>query len=128
MKYNLKSVEELSDKSVKEQVIEQHGGVVEFTFEELEKSIATFEKLMREIKPVIEHEKAKMENIEHYHPFVKEMSEQDLSTAYLYHQAKVTAKVHEDKLKEIEEAYNEEKETVEEIKKQIPELNEQETQ
>lgn len=122
MEYKFKLID-TEIESIKERVIEKHGGVVEFTFEELEKSIETFEKLMKEIKPIIEHEKAKMVNIEHFHPFVNEMSEQDLSTAHLYHQAKVTAKVHEDKLKEIEEAYNEEKETVEEIKKQIPELN-----
>lgn len=134
MKYKFKKINIIADSiddfkfpPYKERIIEKRGQVIEFTLHDIEQDLVKLDKLKTEMKAQLDHENAKIVNIEHFHPFVKEMSEQDLSTAYLYYEAKSKIKLFSNKLEEVEEAYNEESAEVEEIKKQIPELNEETT-
>lgn len=135
MKYKFKKINIVADSiddfkfpPFKERIIEKRGQVIEFTLHDVEQDLLKLDKLRTEMKAQLDHENAKVVNIEHFHPFVKEMSEQDLSTAHLYYEAKAKSKLFSAKLEEVEEAYNEESAEVEEIKKQIPELNEETTQ
>lgn len=125
---NADSVDNIQFPPFKERIIEKRGQVIEFTLHEVEQDLVKLNKLKIEMQAQIDHENAKVVNIEHFHPFVTEMSEQDLSTAFLYHEAKSKSKLFTAKLAEVEEAYNEESREVEEIKKQIPELNDEATQ
>lgn len=49
-------------------------------------------------------EKAKMFNIEEFHPFVKDMSDKDMLTVSMYYEAKVIVQKSEPKIKEIQDA------------------------
>lgn len=132
MKYKLKKLNIVADSpdqvkfpDIKDRIIEKRGGVIEFTFSDVEQNLEKLSKLKNEVEIVLKHENAKMENIEHFHPFVKEMSEQDLSTVFLYMTAKRNSELYGSKLKEIDTAIEQDSSEMEEIKKQIPELHEQ---
>lgn len=130
MQYNFKPINIVADSpekvvfpEAKDRVIEKRGHVVEFTLNEVEANTRILEKTKKELTAKRDLDAAKMENIESFHPFVKEMSEQDLHTAWMYFESKGIVKVCEKKIKEIQEQMESDAEEVAEIKAQIPELN-----
>lgn len=120
---NVDNLDEIQFPSIKDRTIEKYGDVVEFTFNEVESDMERFGKLKTEIEAYLSHESAAIENIEHFHPFVKEVSEEQLSIYATYHKYKAGYKAHETKLTEVEEGIKKLGEEMEEMKKQIPELN-----
>jgi len=130
MQYNFKPVNINADSpegvvfpDLKERVIEKRGHVITFTLAQVEENTRQHEKVKRELEAKRDLENAKMINIEGFHPFVKELSEEDLHTAWMYFESKSISKVCESKLKELYAQMLNDKNEVEEIKKQIPELN-----
>lgn len=69
--------------------IEKSNVVVEFTPRELYNDIARGKKLVTELKAKIDLAQQKCDNIEHHHPFVKDMSLADLFTCHMYYEQKV---------------------------------------
>lgn len=83
-------------------VIEKGGITAEFTLNDLEGERRSWQKMLEEYKSKRSLEQAKVENIEHFHPFVKELSDQDRLTAYLYGEARGVRDVCDKKIAEIE--------------------------
>lgn len=84
-------------------VIEKHGDVVEFTPVEMLNEQHQLEKLVKELTAKLEMEAKKQANIEEHHPFVTEMSLQDLFTAHMYYESISFAKGLPPKLEEFKE-------------------------
>lgn len=121
---NVDSVDEITGviPVLKDRVIEKRGHVISFTINQVEDNTRALQKTRKEIDAKMEHEMAKMVNIEGFHPFVKEMSKEDLFTAWMYQEAKAMAEMCDKKLKEIEKQLAEDEAEVKEIYSQIPEL------
>lgn len=83
-------------------VITKSGISVDFTPQDMRNEQAQLEKFITEITAKFDLEKAKMSNIEEHHPFVKEMSAQDLFTAHMYQESKNFVDVIPPKLEELE--------------------------
>lgn len=107
----------------KDRIIEKRGHVVEFSISDMERNTEILKKNKKEIEAKRDFEKAKMDNIEHFHAWVKRMSEERLHTAWLYFEAKGMVGVCNEKLKEIDKQLLDDEAELAEIKKQIPELN-----
>lgn len=129
MEYKLKNInieidkpEDLVFPEFKDRVIEKHGAVEEFTMADIELNTKNLLNTKKELEAKRQFENVKKENIEQHHPFVLEMSEQDLFTAWMYKEAAGWVKLCDDKIVEIENQLIADKEEIEEIKKQIPEL------
>ena len=71
----------------------------------------------------MEHEDAIVDNIEHFHKFVKKLTDEELLTAWMYKESKEKSKIHGNKIKEIDEQLVEYDKEKAEIIKQIPELD-----
>lgn len=69
-------------------VITKSGISVDFTPADMILEQTRCEKIIKELEGKREVERMKMENIEAHHPFVKEMSLQDLFTAHMYYESK----------------------------------------
>lgn len=123
---NVDNLDEIQFPSIKDRTIEKYGDVVEFTFHEVESNKEQFAKFKTELEAYLKHEKAAIENIEHFHPFVKDVSEQDLATYAVYQKYTSELKAHAKKLEEVEKAITDLDAEIEEMLKQIPELSEEE--
>lgn len=120
---NVENLDEIQFPHIKDRTIEKHGDVIEFTFHEIENDKERFTKLKQELEAYVKHEKAAIENVEHFHPFVKEVSEEQLSTYAVYFKYTSSLKAHAKKLEEVEKAIIDLDAEIEEMLKQIPELN-----
>jgi len=123
MKYNIKPTELEEELNIEDQVIEKHGHVIEFTMSDVDANIRHNTKTQTELSAKLELDTAKQENIENFHPFVKEMSEEDLFTAWMYKDQQNTIDMIQAKLEEVTTQIESDKAEVEVIKSQIPELN-----
>lgn len=117
------NVEDVVIPEVKDRIIEKTGHVTEFTLRAVEENMAIVDKNIKEIVAKRDHEDAKMQNIQHFHPFVLEMSDEDLLTAWLYQEARGIVQLCDTKLAEINEQREKDLAEIAEIKAQIPELN-----
>lgn len=108
-------------------VIEKRGEVYTFTLDQLDASQLQLFKLQKELNAQIMVEDAKIANVEEHHPFVKEMSEFDISTARVYYEATALKKACASKLLEVNEAIDGQMSDRIEIMKQLPQLAEVKT-
>ena len=129
MKYKLKPMafvveegEEVIKPDVKDRLIEKRGEVVEFTLSDVELNFKEMNTKKKELEGKRDFEKVKKENIEQHHPFVLELSEQDLFTAWMYKEAVGWVTLCEEKIKLIDEQIASDEKEIAEIKSQIPEL------
>lgn len=106
---------------IKYKVTKQEGGDVEFersgaknkfTASEMMENIKTLSKLKTQLLAQKKLEDAKMKNVESNHAFVKDMEDKALSTAHTYWEAKLLFNACDNKLKEVDEMIDEEKECV----------------
>lgn len=128
--YKLKNVEikadnldEITFPDLKTRTIIKSGDVVEFTMYDLEKNVSDFTRFKGEVEAQIKHEEAVSENIEHFHPFVKDLTEQELLTAWLYKEATGKAKHYKEKLSQVDNELELVQKEIAWIKEQIPELD-----
>lgn len=129
MEYKIKSINIEADSAdgivfpeIKDRVIEKRGGVDEFTINDIELNTKNLLNTKKELEAKKNYENVKKENIESHHPFVLEMSAQDLFTAWMYKEASGWVKICDEKLAEIEKQLETDALELAEIKKQIPEL------
>lgn len=116
------SIAEVVLPDIKEITIVKSGHEVEFTMLDVEANKKQMDQLLTELKAKKEFEDAKIENIEHFHEFVKTMSKEDLHTAWMYNEAKETSTLLGAKIEEVSTQLEKDNLEIEEIKKQIPEL------
>lgn len=109
----------------KNRVIEEHGFVNTLTLAEMEDILNHNQETLKEIEGMAFNEKAKMENIEHFHPFVKEMSNEDLFTAGMYSQARIAKETHDSNIKKLIAAATEATVIINKLKEKFPELAEE---
>lgn len=107
---------------IKDAKIEKAGVLVYFTMRDIEAHEENLKRTLMELVAKAGLEKAKMTNVENFHPFVKEMSLEDLSTAHTYMTAKMMFEVASGKAEEIEKQLKEYEAEKIEIVKQIPDL------
>lgn len=103
----------------KDSVIEKRGHVLTFTIRDVENHLVDLEKGLREFSAQKGVEEAKIVNFEEHHPFLKDMSEQDIHTAYMYQIAKNNIKELAPKTEAIEKQIADYKCELEEVNKQI---------
>ncbi len=122
MRKNTYTVKETNE-DPKKIVLTRPGKDVVFTMEEVDEHIEKLKKLKDECEGTLTVLNAKEKNIEEHHPFVMNLSEQDLFTAHMYQDLKNQKKPFEDKLMEVDAQLAEYDEDIAEIKEQIPELS-----
>lgn len=91
----------------------------EFTKSGVVDNILYLRKIIKQMKGQIGINSAEMENIEHFHPFVKDMTEEDLQVAFMYERSLATRNEAMKKLEEAELAEKEELATVAKIEEQL---------
>jgi F0F1-type ATP synthase membrane subunit b/b' len=69
-------------------VIAKHGQSIQFTLADIQQLEVTLKKQLKEAEAQAELEKAKMDNIERNHAFVKKLTDEQLFTAHMYAEAK----------------------------------------
>lgn len=112
--HNYKIIEEKED--WKDAVIEKDNIRATFSVRDFENNIERMEKTIREISAKFLHEQLIVKNIEEHHPFVKDMSDQDVHTVWMYQEAKEVVKQYEPRLTAFEEALKTEKAELEYVK------------
>lgn len=107
-----------NEENEEDEIIAKSGHTFEFTKSSVIESMLKMAKIKKELTAQLGVNKAEMENYLHFHPFLKDMSEEDLQFAFLYERSFATAKECEKKLEEIAEAEKEIADDVAEIEKQ----------
>jgi len=121
MEYRI--IEENEDKTAIK--IEKKGMVHVFTLAEIERDTKLAEKMKKELSAQRDLEKAKIDNIESFHPFVLSLSPEDMSTISLYFDAKGRYNQCIGKIEEIDEMLKDGAEEMEEILEQLPQLKDE---
>lgn len=116
-KYTYKIKEENEDPMLS--VIEKGGVTVDFTLQDVENDIRHNTKLKKELEARLKLDKAKVENIEHFHPWVKDWSDEQLSIAHLYAESRSVVRSFPERIREATEAIEELEAAKEDIKSQI---------
>jgi len=119
---NVDNVEDIDFPALKDRTIMKFGDVVEFSMNEIEKNMSDFNKFKKEQEAQKAHQEAIMKNVEHFHPFILEMSEQDLLTAWMYKEAKGILEKSNKNLEVVDKAIADLESEFTQIKEQIPEL------
>lgn len=102
-KYKLKEANVVKE----ETIISKLGITVEFTPASIMASLDHAYKQKKELQAQWGVNTATMQNVKNTHPHIAEMSEEDLTAAYLYRQAMGSANECQDKLLELDEAIKE---------------------
>ena len=116
------SVDELQIPEALDRVIVKTGDVVEFTMRELEENISRLSKYELDVQAKIDNDKAKIENIEHFNPWIKKMTDEKKHACYLYFLSFLALKEFEPKLEEVKKQLALDLAEREEIIKQIPDV------
>lgn len=132
MEYKLENIhingdsEKIEFPPLKDRIIEKRGHVITFSLSDIEESTLSLLKSRKEVEAKLNYEKVIVDNIEQHHAFVKDMSDQDLLTVWMYKQSKGHVDLATAKLAEIDKQLEDYKVEVAEILEQIPELKESE--
>lgn len=102
-----------------DKIIEKTGHTITFTMQEVELNTASLLKVKKEIEAKKELEKAKMENIQSFHPFIFDMNEQDLLTCWLYKESKGIVDMCIKKLEQIDKQMEDDRLEIIEINRQL---------
>ncbi len=128
MEYKIKPIKVNADKGetfpdIKDRVIEMRGQVVEITLSGIEQTNAQREKRIKELNGQKEISQAKVENIEKHHEFLKALDEQQQYTTWMYYENRAIIEKCKEEIAKLESWIAADNKEIEEIKKQIPELN-----
>lgn len=99
--------------------IEKSGITAEFSMQDLETERKQLRKYLDEFKAKRAYEAARVENIEHFHPFVKELTEEQRFTVHMYTEAHRMMEACDKKIPEIEAELAENEATADEIHSQL---------
>lgn len=108
-----------SNENINDAIIEKTGHAIQFTLQDMERNEQDLEKFKRECEATANNRKLTIENIESFHPFVTELSEEDLHTAFMYYKAKEDYKAYTSKLEEVLKVLGESYKEKAEIKGQL---------
>lgn len=122
---NVDNVDEIDFPQLKDRIIIKSGDTVEFSMAQVEKNMADYLKFKKEREAQIAHEEAIISNVEHFHPFVLEMSDQDLLTAWMYKESKGKLEREKKHLAVVNEAISSLEDEIRQIKEQIPEFTQE---
>ena len=111
MEYKIKEGEE--SKPAEDRIIEKTGLVINFSMTEMYNDIQSFEKTLKGLKGNRDNQNAVCTNIEIHHPFIKDLSDIDRRTIYMYEEAFTLRKQYNDKIDEIEKQYEDYKQEME---------------
>lgn len=103
-------------------IIEKRGHVITFSMQQILDNDKLMERNLKELEAKRAYEAAKMTNIEVNHPFVLKFTVQELFTAHMYQEARTMVGMCDVKIKEIKDQLESDKQEMEDIKAQIPEL------
>lgn len=109
--------------ALNERVIEKHGEVIKFTLKDIEDTVAENVKRKKENLAKLQYETARKENIEHFHPFVKDLTPEQLLTVYMYKEACSWIEISNKNIENIDKQNKIDQDEIAEIKKQIPFLD-----
>ena len=123
MEYNIKPNETGEEILMEDRTIEKRGHVIEFTLSDVDANIRQNTKTQTELAAKVKVDSAKQENIINFHPFLKNMSEEEIFTAWLYQDTQNTIDLVQSKLDEVEAQIESDTEEMKVIKEQLPELN-----
>lgn len=96
------SIKEAADNFKQSRIEKRYEEIANFSIDDIEAHERKLEEAHKETSATMKHEKAKVKNIEMFHPFVKEMKPKDLSTAHLYWDCSENIKAHKAYLAKIE--------------------------
>ncbi len=128
MEYKLKPInidadtDGLTFPDIRDRVIEKRGHVITFSLNEVEANDQQLEEKRKEQESMFKNREAVIANIEHHHPFVKDLSDEQLLTVWMYKDAMRNRDQFKKNIDALEKQLQEDKEEIEEILKQIPEL------
>lgn len=117
MKIKYKVLQESKD-DVLQTKIEKSNFAVDFTMDKVKEHLESLDKAKKELEGNIKVHEIKVNNIEEHHEFLNEMSDEEISVAYQYHEAKAMVSGYGDKLEKVEEAIKAYGEEIKEIEKQ----------
>ena len=124
MNFNVEELDKLEFPSLKDRVIEKRGHLITFTLNQIEDNTRELLKTKKELTAKRQYEAAVMENIEHFHKFVKKLTPEQLLTVWMYKNSLGHVELCDANLAKIDKQLKEDEEEVAEIMKQIPELKE----
>lgn len=101
-----------------ELTIEKKGKVFSFSSLDVIKDLEQLNKQKKAYEAQRELNRAEMKNMEEFHPFVKELSDEDIHTAHMYWESKKMVDALDKKLPEFDEAIAETEEAVKAIEEQ----------
>lgn len=119
---NVENVDDIDLPSLEDRIIEKRGDVNTFTVNDLISNKRQLDKLKKETTAKQENEHAKMENIAHHHPYVLEHTDEQLNALSMYYSSKKFHKEATELLVSIDNVLKSEAEELDEIIKQIPEI------
>ena len=129
MEYKLKpinvdasSAEEVVIPDARDREVEKRGVVTFISIADLEENIKINAKTRQEVAAKKELEHAKRINIEHFHPFVLDMSMEDIITVHMYKESRAWLEACDKQLAALDAQETSDREEIAEIKRQIPEL------
>lgn len=105
-----------------DRIIEKRGHVITFSMNEIKANTEALLKQKKEQEAMFKHRNAVIENIEHHHPFVKDLTDEQRLTVWMYQDAKGNRDIFKKNLDSIEKQLKDDEEEVAEIIKQLPEL------
>jgi hypothetical protein len=103
---------------LKESIVKKSGFSIEFTLNDFLYNIQYNKKQRKEIAAKVGIEDATMQNVLHFHPEVKELSEETLQAAYVYQKALSVIKVGNEKIAELDAQIESDMNELKEITKQ----------
>lgn len=116
-KHTYKVISEHSDPS--QTLIEKGGITAQFTLADLESEQKQFQKMIDEFRSKRSFEDAKVQNIEHFHPFVLDFDDEKRSTIFLYQEAKVTRDACDRRIEQIDAELQESLKETEKVRKAL---------
>lgn len=119
----IEDLEDIVFPNIKDRKIEKQGQSIFFSMKDIENNLEHNAKTRKETTTKLDLEKAKKENIESFHPFVLDLTEEQLHTAFMYKSACDWVKLCTQQLDSIDKQDLIDNEEIEEIKKQIPDFD-----
>lgn len=108
-----------SEGDVIDYILEKSNLTSEFTIREIKQNLKAMGKLKTEFEAKLQIEKAAIENIEHYHPYVKDMTPEQLNAVSMYHTSKEYVAQVVPKLAEIAAVVAADQKTLDEVKEAL---------
>lgn len=101
-----------------ELTIEKKGKVFSFSSLDVIKDLEQLNKQKKAYEAQRELNRAEMKNMEEFHPFVKELSDEDIHTAHMYWESKKMVDALDKKLPEFDDAIAETEQAIKDVEEQ----------